>query len=140
MAWIMDSCEIEIDRAESEEEQNGQGFYKVRDLCVKEVNDVVFYGRIKDSSDKGLEGALLKIFALKKDGDEIPLNHFYSGKDGYYLVNVPRPEFTVSKYIIRTSKSSIPSQGSLLHSRFQKLSAKLPLPLEVDNAIEMIGE
>jgi len=67
MAWIMDSCDIEINR-NGEEEQSGQSIYQVRDLCVKEVNDVVFYGRIKDSNDKGLEGALLKIFALKGDG------------------------------------------------------------------------
>lgn len=139
MAWIMDSCDIEINR-EGEEDQSGQSIYQVRDLCMKEVNDVVFYGRIKDSNDKGLEGALLKIFALKGDGGEVPLNHFYSGKDGYYLVNIPRPDFTVTKYIIRTSKSSMPPQGNSAHNRFQKLSAKLPLPLEVDNAIEMSGE
>lgn len=139
MGWVMDSCEIEINR-DTEVEQPGQDFYQVKDLYVKEINDVVFYGRIKDSNDKGLEGALLKIFALKGDGEEVPLNHFYSGKGGYYLVNLPRPDFTVAKYIIRTSKSSLPPQVNSAHTRFQKLSAKLPLPLEVNNPIEMSSE
>ncbi|MFZ5652186.1 MAG: hypothetical protein ACOY4I_15240 [Bacillota bacterium] len=132
MAWVMDSCEIE---AGGDLEQ---GFYQVQDLCVSEVNDVVFYGRIKDGNDTGLEGALLKIFAVKNDGIEIPLSHFYSGKNGYYLVNIPRPDFTVAKYIIRTSKSSIPSPVG--QGRFQKVSARVSLPLEVNNPVEMIGE
>jgi len=139
MAWIMDSCEIEINK-EAGAGEAGQGFYQVDDLYVKEVNDVVFYGRIKDGQDNGMEGALLKIFALKNDGMEVPLNHFYSGKNGYYLVNVPRPDFTVTKYIIRTSKSSLPTPGSQVQPRFQKISARLSLPLEVNNSIEMIGE
>ncbi|MFZ5647355.1 MAG: hypothetical protein ACOY30_07005 [Bacillota bacterium] len=134
MAWVMDSCEIEITR------DSEQGFYQVEDLCINEVNDVVFYGRIKDGSDNGLEGALLKIFAVKNDGMEVPLNHFYSGKNGYYLVNIPRPDFAVAKYIIRTSKSSIPTPGSQVQSRFQKVSARVSLPLEVNNPVEMIGE
>jgi len=133
MTWVMDSCEIEI----NDGEQSGKSFYQVEDLYVKEINDVVFYGKIKDSNNKGLEGALLKIFALKNDGEEIPLNHFYSGKDGYYLVSIPRPDFSVSKYIIRTSKSSLPSQNSSMQMRYQKLTARVPLPLEVDNTIEM---
>lgn len=132
MAWVMDSCEIEAGR------DLEKGFYQVQDLCISEVNDVVFYGRIKDGNDTGLEGALLKIFAVKNDGLEIPLSHFYSGKNGYYLVNIPRPDFTVVKYIIRTSKSSIPSPGG--QGRFQKVSARVSLPLEVNNPVEMIGE
>lgn len=140
MAWIMESCEIEIKRDTAEGEQPNQGFYHVNDLCLKEVNDIVFYGRIKDGNDNGMEGALLKIFALKNDGIEVPLNHFYSGKNGYYLVSIPRPEFTVTKYIIRTSKSNLPSPGSQGQGRFQKISGKLSLPLEVNSSVEMSGE
>lgn len=137
MAWIMDSCELEANR-----ETNGfnQDFYHVDDLCIKEVNDVVFYGRIKDGKDNGLEGALLKIFALKNDGLEVPLSHFYSGKNGYYLVNIPRPDFSVIKYIIRTSKSSLPAAGNQGKSRFQKISARLSIPMEDNDSVEMSSE
>lgn len=134
MAWVMDSCEIEVIK------DSEQGFYQVQDLCINEVNDVVFYGRIRDGNDNGLEGALLKIFAVKNDGMEVPLNHFYSGKNGYYLVNISRPDFAVTKYVIRTSKSSIPSSSNQYQGRFQKVSARVSLPLEVNNPIEMIGE
>ncbi|MFZ5595890.1 MAG: hypothetical protein ACOY31_02610 [Bacillota bacterium] len=140
MAWIMDSCELEIDGAVNREEEDGQNFFHVRDLCLKEVNDVVFYGRIKDGNDNGLEGALLKIFAVRKDGSEVPLNHFYSGKNGYYLVNIPKPEFSVAKYIIRTSKSSLPPVGNQSQAWRQRVSGRVQLPMEVDNIIEMTGE
>lgn len=107
MAWTLDSCEVEINR-EGSGQDSQDSYYHVEDLFIREVDDLVFYGRVKDCADNGLEGALLKVFARRADGREIALTHTYSGKNGYYLVNVPRPEFAVSKYVIRSSMSSSP--------------------------------
>lgn len=107
MAWTLDSYEIEADR-EVSGEKSRESYYQVEDLFIKEVNDLVFYGRVKDCDDSGLEGALLKVFARRPDGKELALTHTYSGKMGCYLINVPRPNFAVSKYIIRSSMSSNP--------------------------------
>lgn len=101
MAWTLDSCEVEINR-------DLGTFCRVEDLFIREVNDLVFYGRVKDCDDTGLEGALLNVFARRPDGREVPVAQTYSGSNGYYLVNVPKPEFAVSRYIIRSSMSSSP--------------------------------
>lgn len=124
MAWIMDSCEIEINSETNESAQANGGFYQVKDLCIREVNDMVFYGRIKDANGKGLEGALLKIFAVRSDETEVPLNHFYSGEDGCYLVSVARPDYPVVKYIIRSSMSGLPTAEQGGKVWLQKISAR----------------
>lgn len=107
MAWTLDSCEVEI-KLDGAVDGAQNGYYHVEDLFIREVSDLVFYGRIRDCDDSGLVGALLKVFALRPDGREVALVHTYSGKNGYYLVNVPKPDFAVSRYIIRSSMSVNP--------------------------------
>ena len=108
MAWTLDSFEIEIKNDPRNESKTI--YYQVEDLFIKEVDDLVFFGRVKDCDNKGLEGALLKVFACRTDGGEAALNHTYAGKNGYYLINVPKPDFAVSRYVVRSSRSSNPPE------------------------------
>ena len=110
MAWTFDVCEVEINGEEPKGERQ-DCYYHVQDLFIKEVNDPVFCGRVRDCDGNGLEGALLKIYARRPDGRETALAHAYSGQDGYYLVNVPRPDFEVARYIVRSGMSSSPPRS-----------------------------
>lgn len=122
MAWTLDSYEIEI-KSDPRSPESRNAFYHVEDLFIREVDDLVFFGRVKDSENKGLEGALLKVFACRTDGSEMALSHTYSGKNGYYLVNIPKPNYPVVRYIVRSSRSSNPPEiceQSLSRSRSQE--------------------
>jgi len=137
MAWIMDSCEIEMNNEPNESGQVNGEFYQVRDLCIREVDDMVFFGRIKDADGNGLEGALLKIFAIKSDETEVPLNHFYSGANGCYLVSVARPDYPVVKYVIRTSMSYLPGTDQGGKGRFQKIAPRTGVSLANNTLLDM---
>lgn len=87
--------------------QYKKGYIWIRkDIGVRRIDDVIIHGQIyKNGKDEFVEGAI--VIAFYNNEEEIEyINHTYSNKDGYYMLNIPsRFEGKIINIIV--SKGSI---------------------------------
>jgi hypothetical protein len=107
MAWLPKLYEAETDKEEIWGKYSLEGGYR-QDIVFDDADDdLVFYGKIVDSQNKGVPGVILNISAEVEDGAEIPLAYGYSGSDGNYLLSARKPPVPAVKYIIRAGTASV---------------------------------
>lgn len=64
---------------------------------------MVFYGRVRNQDGAGVPGALVMVFSVSGE-EEKPLGHGYCDHDGWYALDLPRPEGTgPDKYTVRAA-------------------------------------
>lgn len=75
-------------------------------------NDLLFYGVVRDHSNKALDGAAVMVFAVYRDGIEKPLGHSFTNTEGAYIINIPAPpDYSgLEGYTVRAGKGSPPTE------------------------------
>ena len=61
-----------------------------KDIGVRRIDDVIIHGQIyKNGKEEFIEGAIVEAFYTDEEGEFEYINHTYSNKDGYYMLNIP---------------------------------------------------
>ncbi|QQY79289.1 hypothetical protein JL105_08845 [Keratinibaculum paraultunense] len=92
--------------------QYKKGYIWIRkDIGVRKIDDVIIHGQIYKNGKNGfVEGAIVEAFCTDEEEKFEYINHTYSNKDGYYMLNIPS-KFEGKVITIMVSKGSISPSG-----------------------------
>ena len=92
--------------------QYKKGYIWIRkDIGVRKIDDVILHGQIYKNGKNGfVEGAIVEAFCTDEEGKFEYINHTYSNKDGYYMLNIPS-RFEGKVITIVVTKGSISPSG-----------------------------
>lgn len=104
---------------------------------------LIFYGVVRDDGGLEVEDALVMVFACFSSGFEKPLGHAITGKDGRYIVSIPKPSGfdNLSGYKVRAGKPYIVNRDIDCPVVYQtEPDEELELDTKVDLDIEIEPE
>lgn len=93
---------------------NGSETMGLPDITADEQgNRLSFYGVVKDSHDKVLEGVAVMVFACYRGGIEKPLGYTFTDNEGSYIISIPEfPDYSeLDGFKVRAGKGSSPAEG-----------------------------
>lgn len=102
MSYALNFVEIDLNNESIKERSE----VKIGDIIIKDSPDIIIHGKVYDNNNNPLDNAIVKVFYINDEENEIGYCHVFTDSDGEYIVNLPREIFDGKKIKIKAIKGN----------------------------------